>query len=177
MSASTTPSQYLTFGLGSDTFAVEITPIREIIEYPGLTSVPMTPTFIRGVMNLRGAVVPVIDLSVLFGRAVTQIERRTCVVIIEIANPDHDHAGQTQPLGILVDCVNEVLEVLPEQIEPRPAFGLGLHADFVKGMIRCDGNFVVILDTDRSLSASEMVSLTALPNHTADTQMALALPA
>jgi purine-binding chemotaxis protein CheW len=168
----TSTSQYLTFGLGTDTFAVEITPIREIIEYPGLTSIPMTPTFIRGVINLRGAVVPVIDLSVRFGRAVTEIDRRTCVVIIEISSE-----GEMQSLGILVDRVNEVLEVSAEQIEPRPSFGLGVHADFVKGMIRHDGHFVVILDTDRTLSATEMASLVALPDGTQDVQETLALPA
>lgn len=174
MSQTSLPSQFLTFGLGSDTFAVEIAPIREIIEYPGLTSVPMTPSFIRGVINLRGAVVPVIDLSVRFGRAETPIDRRTCIVIIEI----HDAgSAATQPLGVLVDCVNEVLEVAAEQIEPRPAFGLGLHADFVKGMIRQDGDFVVILDTDRCLSTDEMASLVALPDEARNAQMTLALPA
>jgi purine-binding chemotaxis protein CheW len=170
---STTYSQYLTFGLGKDTFAVDISPIREIIEYPGLTGIPMTPAFICGVINLRGTVVPVIDLSVRFGRPATQIDRRTCIIIVEIAC-EGASGGEVQALGILVDRVNEVLEVTPEQIEPRPAFGMGLHADFVKGMIRNDGGFVVILDTDHSLSACETASLVALP---ADTQTTLALPA
>jgi purine-binding chemotaxis protein CheW len=166
------PIQYLTFGLGNDTFAVEIAPIREIIEYPGLTGIPMTPAFIRGVINLRGAVVPVIDLSVRFGRAATQIDRRTCIIIIEIASE-----GVLQPLGILVDRVHEVLEVSPEQIEPRPTFGLGLHADFVKAMIRQGDHFVVILDTDSSLSATQMDGLLALPDASQDEQATLALPA
>ncbi|MEC5384928.1 chemotaxis protein CheW [Uliginosibacterium sp. H3] len=167
-----TSGQYLTFGLGTDTFAVEIAPIREIIEYPGLTSIPMTPSFIRGVINLRGAVVPVIDLSVRFGRAVTGIDRRTCIVIIEIASE-----GEMQSLGILVDRVNEVLDVSADQIEPRPGFGLGVHADFVKGMIRHGDHFVVILDTDRTLSATEMAGLVGLPDVGQDAQAVLALPA
>ena len=147
------PAQHLTFALGKDTFAVEIAPIREIIEYPGLTEIPMTPDFLRGVINLRGAVVPVIDLSVRFGRPETPIGRRTCVVIIEVGVEDSHHA-----LGILVDGVNEVLEVEPGQIEPRPDFGLGLRTDFVKGMIRSDGRFIIILDVTQVLSTNELVA-------------------
>lgn len=146
--------QYLTFALGKDTFAVDIAPIREIIEYPGLTEIPMTPDFLRGVINLRGAVVPVIDLSVRFGRGETEIGRRTCVVIIELAIDDGHHA-----LGILVDGVNEVLEVEAGQIESRPEFGMGMRADFVNGMIRMDGRFVIILDVNHVLSSSELTAL------------------
>jgi purine-binding chemotaxis protein CheW len=146
--------QYLTFALGKDTFAVDIAPIREIIEYPGLTEIPMTPDFLRGVINLRGAVVPVIDLSVRFGRTETEIGRRTCVVIIEIAIDDGHHA-----LGILVDGVNEVLEVEASQIESRPEFGMGMRADFVNGMIRMDGRFVIILDVNHVLSSTELTAL------------------
>ncbi len=160
MSASAPPSQYLTFTLGKNVFAVEIAPIREIIEYPGLTEIPMTPDFLRGVINLRGAVVPVIDLAVRFGHPATPIGRRTCVVIVEIVG-DAAGDGGTLPLGILVDGVNEVLEVEAAQIEDRPEFGLGLRTDFVRGMIRRQGQFTVILDTDRVLSASELERLVA----------------
>jgi purine-binding chemotaxis protein CheW len=147
-------AQYLTFALGKDTFAVDIAPIREIIEYPGLTEIPMMPDFLRGVINLRGAVVPVIDLSVRFGRGETAIGRRTCVVIIEIAIDDGQHA-----LGILVDGVNEVLEVETSQIENRPEFGMGMRADFVNGMIRIDGRFIIILDVNQVLSSKELIAL------------------
>ena len=147
-------AQYLTFALGKDTFAVDIAPIREIIEYPGLTEIPMMPDFLRGVINLRGAVVPVIDLSVRFGRGETAIGRRTCVVIIEIAIDDGQHA-----LGILVDGVNEVLEVEGSQIESRPEFGMGMRADFVNGMIRIDGRFIIILDVNQVLSSNELMAL------------------
>lgn len=157
MSSPNAPSQYLTFTLGKDVFAVEIAPIREIIEYPGLTEIPMTPSFLRGVINLRGAVVSVIDLSVRFGRPLTEIGRRTCVVIVEIAGEN----GAT-PLGILVDGVNEVIEVDPEMIEARPELGLGLRADFVRGMINRNGRFTVILDTTQVLSASELERLVEL---------------
>jgi purine-binding chemotaxis protein CheW len=146
--------QYLTFALGKDTFAVDIAPIREIIEYPGLTEIPMTPDFLRGVINLRGSVVPVIDLSVRFGRGLTAIGRRTCVVIIEIPIEDGYHA-----LGILVDGVNEVLEAEDGQIESRPEFGMGIRADFVNGMIRLDGRFIIILDIAQVLSSDELLAL------------------
>ena len=154
MNSSISPSQYLTFTLGKDIFAVEIAPIREIIEYPGLTGIPMTPEFLRGVINLRGAVVPVIDLAVRFGRPLTPVGRRTCVVIVEIA-------GDTEslPLGILVDGVNEVLEVDAEKVEDRPDFGLGLRPDFVRGMIKREGGFIVILDTSKVLSTAELEKL------------------
>ena len=154
MNSSISPSQYLTFTLGKDIFAVEIAPIREIIEYPGLTGIPMTPEFLRGVINLRGAVVPVIDLAVRFGRPLTPVGRRTCVVIVEIA-------GDTEslPLGILVDGVNEVLEVDAEKVEDRPDFGLGLRPDFVRGMIKREGGFIVILDTNKVLSTAELEKL------------------
>lgn len=153
----TTPEnsvQYLTFALGKDTFAVDIAPIREIIEYPGLTEIPMTPDFLRGVINLRGAVVPVIDLSVRFGRTATHIGRRTCVVILEVMID-----GGKQALGILVDGVNEVLEAEPGQIESRPEFGMGMRPDFVSGMIRLDGRFIIILDVGHVLSAQELIAL------------------
>ena len=154
MSVTIAPEQYLTFSLGRDIYALQIAPIREIIEYPGLTEIPMTPAFLRGVINLRGAVVPVIDLSVRFGRGLTEVGRRTCIVITEIAGDN----GQL-PLGILVDGVNEVLEVEAEQIEDKPDFGLGLRPDFVSGMIRHHNDFIVMLDINHVLSVTELEQL------------------
>ena len=154
MSATSVPEQYLTFSLGKELYAVQIAPIREIIEYPGLTEIPMTPEFLRGVINLRGAVVPVIDLAVRFGRGLTAVGRRTCIVISEIAGDNGP-----LPLGILVDGVNEVLEVGPEQIENKPEFGLGMRPDFVSGMIRRDNGFIVMLDIGQVLSMSELEQL------------------
>lgn len=154
MSAPVSTSQYLSFTLGKDVFAIEIAPIREIIEYPGLTEIPMTPEMLRGVINLRGAVVPVIDLAVRFGRALTPIGRRTCIVIVEAGGEEHPSL-----LGILVDGVNEVLEVDSARIDDKPEFGLGLRADFMRGMINLDGRFTVILDTAQVLSAHELESL------------------
>lgn len=157
MNAPPVVSQYLTFTLGRDVFAVEITPIREIIEYPGLTEIPMTPEFLRGVINLRGAVVPVIDLASRFGRSRTEVAQRTCIVIVETGGE-----GGGLLLGVLVDGVNEVLEVDAAQIEARPEFGLGLRADFVRGMINRDNRFIVILDIAQVLSAGELEHLVDL---------------
>jgi purine-binding chemotaxis protein CheW len=148
------PRQYLSFTLGEELFAVPIAPIREIIEFAGLTEIPLTPPFMRGVINLRGAVVPVIDLSVRFERERTQIGRRSCVVIVEVALEDGMH-----PLGVIVDAVNEVLEVEPDRIEPRPGFGAGLRDDFVAGMLSLDGRFVVVLDLECVLSPAELEQL------------------
>ncbi|MGC3961897.1 MAG: chemotaxis protein CheW [Rhodocyclaceae bacterium] len=148
--------QYLTFTSADELFAVPIAPIREIIEFPGLTQIPLTPAFLRGVINLRGAVVPVIDLAVRFGRSETSIARRTCIVIVEVALEDGVHA-----IGVIVDAVNEVLEVDPAKLEKRPGFGTGLRSDFVSCMLNLDDRFVVVLDMERVLSTEELEQLVA----------------
>lgn len=150
--------QYLMFSLGVETFGIPIEQVREIIEYPGLTTVPLTPAFMRGVINLRGAVVPVIDLSVRFGRAATEIQRRSCVVVIE-SPTDTDH----KPLGIIVDGVTEVVDVAPDEVEQRPDFGSGLRADFVASVLKRNNGFVLILNLAEVLSFTELESLIAAP--------------
>lgn len=152
--ASDQAGQYLSFTLGEETFAVNITHIREIIEYEAVTTVPMMPAFLRGVINLRGRVVPVIDLAVRFGRSPTEIRRRTCIVIIELSK-QQTH----QDLGILVDSVNEVVEIEPSSQERPPAFGAGLRNDFIEGIGKVDGRFIVVLDIDQALSVTEMSAL------------------
>lgn len=149
--ASEEQHQYLTFSLGGDMFAIGILHIKEIIEYGTLTTVPMMPEFIRGVINLRGAVVPVIDLSARFGRHPTEISRKTCIVIIEVQSSEG-----TQDVGVIVDAVSEVLEIPAEEIEPAPSFGARIRVDFIAGMGKVDGSFVIILDVDRVLSVDEM---------------------
>lgn len=151
------PQQYLTFTLGGEAFAIDILHIREIIEFGRLTTVPMMPAFIRGVINLRGAVVPVIDLAVRFGRAASATTRRTCIVIVEIESED----GR-QETGIIVDAVSEVLEIPSKEIEPPPEFGARLRSDFIKGMGKVDGNFVVMLDVNRVLSVAEIATLAGM---------------
>ena len=157
--------QYLTFLLGGEMFAIEILNIREIIEYGALTTVPMMPPFIRGVINLRGAVVPVIDLSVRFGRAPVEVTRRTCIVIIEIEN-----AGERQDIGIVVDSVSEVLEIPASMVEPPPSFGARIRTDFIQGMGKVNDRFVIILNVLNVLSVEEMAQLA----HTAQMGAAVA---
>ncbi|MFT4173366.1 MAG: chemotaxis protein CheW [Rhodocyclaceae bacterium] len=147
-------SQYLTFTSNAELYAMPIAPIREIIEFPGLTHIPLTPAFLRGVINLRGAVVPVVDLAVRFGRQETVIGRRTCVVIVEVVRDDQTHA-----IGIIVDAVNEVLDVEAANLEERPGFGTGLRSDFVSSMLRLNERFVVVLDMGAILSIEEMAEM------------------
>lgn len=153
--------QYLTFTLNAEVFAIGILNIKEIIEYGTLTEIPMMPAFIRGVINLRGAVVPVVDLSARFGGKQTSVARRTCIVIVEMSQMVED-AEIRQDIGIVVDSVNEVLEIPPGEIEPPPAFGARIRADFIQGMGKVAGKFVIILNIDRVLSVDEMAQLAAV---------------
>lgn len=146
--------QYLTFALDSEMFAVGTLSVKEIIEYGQLTVVPMMPDFIRGVINLRGAVVPVIDLAARFGRGEKKITRRTCIVIIEVPNDD----GQ-QDIGVVVDAVSEVLEIPAGDIEPPPTFGAKIRSDFIAGMGKVNGRFVILLDVGKVLSVDEITTL------------------
>src|SRR5690242_13526071 len=123
------PAQYLTFMLASEVFAIGILAIKEIIEYRGLTEVPMMPACVRGVINLRGAVVPVMDPLARFGRPSSPITKRTCIVIVEIAAGD-----ERQVIGVAVDSVNEVLDIEPADIEPPPDFGARIRSDFIQGI-------------------------------------------
>lgn len=146
--------QYLTFLLGGEVFAIEISQIREIIEFGGMTSVPLMPAFLRGVINLRGSVVPVVDLSIRFGRTETRVNPQTCVVILELL-----HEEEIQYVGVLVDSVSEVVEIANSDIEPPPTFGSMLRPDFIKGMGKINGRFVVLLDVNYVLSIEEMAQL------------------
>lgn len=146
--------QYLTFLLGQETYAMGILAIKEIIEYGHLTAVPMVPRFIRGVINLRGAVVPVVDLAARFGREPAAVTKRSCIVIIEV-----ESGGERQDIGVVVDAVNEVLEIPSGDIRPAPSFGGRIRTDFIRGMGKVDGEFVVILDADHVLSVEELALL------------------
>ena len=117
------------------------------------------PDFIRGVINLRGSVVPVIDLGARFGKQPTSLSRRTCVVIIEVA-----HESEQQVVGVMVDAVNEVMDILPDQIEPAPNFGANIRADFIAGMGKVEGKFVIILNVSHVLSLDEIATLAAVDN-------------
>ncbi len=141
--------QYLTFLLSGEVFAINILNIREILEYSPLTPVPMTPDFISGVLNLRGSVVPVIDLALRFKKEAAKINKRTSIVIIEIT-----HNDRKMDIGVIVDIVNEVIEI-PE-IEPAPTFGSSIRTDFIEGMGKVNDSFTIILDLACVLSVDEL---------------------
>jgi purine-binding chemotaxis protein CheW len=143
--------QYLSFRLGDETYALGILGVKEIIEYGGLTAVPMMPSFVRGVLNLRGRVVPVIDLSLRFARQPTVPSRRTCIVIVEVMVSEN-----RQDLGVMVDAVNQVIEILPADIAPSPAFGTNIRTEFIEGMGKVDGKFVIVLNVEKVFSIEEM---------------------
>lgn len=144
-------NQYLSFVLGGETYGVSILVIKEILEYNEPTIVPMMPSFIRGVINLRGSVVPVVNLSIRLGKSTTEIAKRTCVVIIEVK-----HEGETMEVGVVVDAVNEVMDIAPDNIDSAPNFGVNIRTDFIQGMGRVDGKFVVLLNIDHVLSIKEL---------------------
>lgn len=145
---------YLAFRLADEIYAVDILRIREIIEYSQPTSVPMMPSSVRGVINLRGSVVPIIDLAVRFGRDFTEVGKRTCFVIVEA-----EHEGAIHILGLMVDGVNAVMEIGADHIEPPPSFGLPVDTAFISGMARLDGRFIILLDIARVLSIEEMAAI------------------
>jgi purine-binding chemotaxis protein CheW len=145
-------SQFLTFLLGGEVFAINILNIREILEYSPLTPVPMRPDFIAGVLNLRGSVVPVINLALRFEKSDAEITKRTSIVIVEIT-----HEDQKMDIGVIVDIVNEVIEI-PE-VEPAPAFGASIRTDFIEGMGKVNDGFTIILNLNHVLSVDELSML------------------
>lgn len=157
-------AQYLTFVLGGEMFAVGILHVKEIIEFGNLTEIPMMPPFIRGVINLRGAVVPVIDLSARFDGRRSEAGKRTCIVIVEVQDNDLSH-----DIGIMVDAVSEVLEIPASEIEPAPAFGARIRADFIEGMGKVAGKFVILLNIDRILSIEEIATLASVAGSSEET--------
>ena len=145
--------QYLTFTLGGEMFSISILCIKEIIWYANLTEVPMMPACIRGVINLRGAVVPVLDLSTRFGKPPTAVTKSTCIIIIEVQT---DNAGESQSMGVVVDAVQAVLEIASSEIEPAPTFGTKIRSDFIEGIGKVNGKFVILLNVNRVLSNEEI---------------------
>ncbi len=149
--------QYLTFRLADETFAVNVAKVREVLDFTSITKVPRTPEFMRGVINLRGSVVPVVDLRLKFGMPKTEKTVNTCIIIVEVTVDN-----ETTILGALADSVEEVLELEPDQIEPPPRIGMKLNIDFISGMGKLDDEFVIILDTDRIFSFEEGMALNEL---------------
>jgi purine-binding chemotaxis protein CheW len=148
--------QYLTFMLGGEMFSIGILCIREIIWYSNLTAVPMMPACIRGVINLRGSVVPVMDLSIRFGKAPTVAGKSTCIIIIEVETP---FVGKHQNMGVVVDSVQAVLEIPSFEIEPPPTFGTKIRSDFIGGIAKVNGKFVILLNVNKVLSTEEISTM------------------
>ncbi|BBL75286.1 chemotaxis protein CheW [Methylomagnum ishizawai] len=146
--------QYLVFTLRGELFALGLLNVREIIEYNQLTEVPLMPDTVRGVINLRGAVVPVIDLSSSFWKQRATPGKRTCIVIVEL-----DDSAKQRVMGILVDSVNKVVEIPRADIEPPPSFGTKIRTDFIAGMGKLDDHFVIILNAARVLSVEQLAAL------------------
>lgn len=146
--------QFLTFRIGQENYGLELAQTREIIEYGGITEVPLMPNFLRGVINLRGEVVPVIDLAVRLGRKPIEIQKRTCIIVVELQNQEQNHV-----LGLLVDAVSEVVELEDSNIEDAPSFGANIRAEFIQGIAKRDENFIVLLDANNALSIRELAHL------------------
>ena len=157
--------QYLSFKLDEEEFALDISKVREVLDFTKITKVPQTPDFMKGVINLRGAVVPVVDLNRKFGIKDTEKTVNTRIIIGEVSIE-----GDETVLGVLADSVHEVMELEPESIEPAPKIGAKLNTDFIKGMGKRDDEFVMILDIDKVFSAGELsfVNQTDQPAGSAD---------
>ena len=147
----TETTQYLTFKLDEEIFALDISKVREVLDFTTITKVPRTPDFMRGVINLRGSVVPVVDMRLKFGMHATEKTVNTCIIIVEISLD-----GETTVLGALADSVQEVMDLEPDQIEPAPRIGTRLRTDFIRGMGKRDSNFIMILDIDKVFSSDEL---------------------
>lgn len=152
----TETSQYLSFKLDQEIYSLDISQVREVLDFTDITRVPRMPEFMRGVINLRGGVVPVVDLRLKFGLPSTDKTVDTCIIILEISLE-----SETTVLGALADSVQEVMTLDPDQIEPPPRIGTRLNTEFIKGMGKRSDEFVIILDIDRVFSSEELVVLQA----------------
>ena len=145
--------QYLTFKLGDEVYATDVAKVREVLDFTTITKIPRTPDFMSGVINLRGNVVPVVDLRLCFEMSKTEKTVNTCVVVVEMQLD-----GEATVIGALADSVEEVIDLEPDQIEPAPRIGTQIRMDFIKGMGKRDSQFIMILDIDRVFSADELMA-------------------
>lgn len=146
--------QYLTFLLGNEEYAIEILKVREIIEYDTVTTVPQTPRWIRGVINLRGSVVPIVDLGLKFSIGARPVTRTTCIVVVEVT-----WDSELITMGVMADSVNQVMDIASREILEVPVFGTRVKVDYLKGMAQLGKKFALLLDMDKILSAEEMLDL------------------
>jgi len=148
--------QYLTFKLGEEIFALDVAKVREVLDFTTVTRVPRTPEFMRGVINLRGSVVPVVDLRLTFGMTKTEKTVNTCIVVVEVSLD-----GESVIVGALADSVEEVIDLEPDQIEAPPSIGASVKTEFIQGIGKRETGFLIILDIDRVFSAAELGALKA----------------
>ena len=146
--------KYLTFALGPEEYGLEILKVREIIGYMDITAVPQTPHYVKGVINLRGQVIPVIDLRAKFGMETTDVTEQTCIIVVEISQADRKFNT-----GIVVDRVQEVLDIAGEDIEQSPEFGASVNTDFILGMGKIGDSVKILLDIDRVLGQEQLASV------------------
>ena len=152
--AITETRQYLTFKLDNEVFALDVATVREVLDFTSIAKIPRTPEFMRGVINLRGSVVPVVDLRLAFGMSATQKTVNTCIIVMEVRL-----RNETAVMGALADSVEEVIDLEPEQIEPAPNIGTSIRIDFIRGMGKRDSHFLMILDIDRVFSDDQLAEL------------------
>ncbi len=158
-------TQYLTFFVAEERYAIAILDVKEIIEVSQMTRVPMTPDYIRGVINLRGNVVPVVDLCARLGKGRSELTKRSCIVLVEV-----DTRNERQQLGMLVDEVNEILEIPASHLQPAPDFGTDIRTDFIQSMGRVDDVFMILLDINHVLSVEELSQLDKLSQYASQIQ-------
>jgi purine-binding chemotaxis protein CheW len=156
MGEQTGPNQYLTFELDGEIFALEIGKVREVLDFTAVTRVPRMPTFMRGVINLRGSVVPVVDMRLKFNLPPADRTVNTCIIIVEI-----EMDGEIVALGALADSVKEVVELGVADIEPAPRIGTRLNTDFIRGMGKREEGFLILLDINRVFSSEELIAVQA----------------
>lgn len=144
-------NQFLTFTLGKEIFALDIGTVREVLELTSITKIPRTPEFMRGVINLRGHAVPVVDMRLKLGMSQGEDTVDTCIIIVEI-----EFEGEFTVMGALVDSVREVFEMMPDTIEPAPKMGAAINAEYIKGMGRQNEQFIIIIDINKIFSAEEL---------------------
>ena len=147
----TETTQYLTFRLEEELFALDISKVREVLDFTTITKVPQTPDYMRGVINLRGSVVPVVDLRLKFGKPIAEQTVNTCIIIVEVQLD-----GENVVMGAMADAVQEVLDLEPDQIEPPPRIGTKLNTDFICGMGKHADQFLIILDIDKIFTSDEL---------------------
>jgi len=155
--------QYLTFFLADEEYAINIQRVKEIIEYTTVTKVPKVPQWIRGVINLRGIVVPVVDLTVRFGLEERLVNKTTCIIIVEV-----EQDSERTVMGVIADAVNQVIDLAPKDIEKPPAFGTRVRLEYLFGMGKLGKKFALILNIDRVLSNSELLTVSNMQASTED---------